>query len=288
MVICKDIWRFLPNKINYINLGKLLFSVKIISMNKIKKIIIANWKLNPTSTKQAEQLFGGIKKTASKLKNVQTVICPPFLYINNLERLVTGHRCVVGAQNTFFENSGAHTGEISSKMLSNSNAKYVIIGHSERRVRGETNNDVSKKIFSTLREGLSAVVCVGEKERDENAEYLNFIKQEIKESLSGIQKNKLDKLIIAYEPIWAISSSKNSVPDSPEETLETILFIRKVLSELFSKKFAMSVPILYGGSVNKKNAEDYLLHGGVQGLLIGSASLDAKHFGEILKKADKV
>jgi len=254
----------------------------------MKKIIIANWKLNPTSTKKARQLFIGIKKTASTLKNVQTVICPPFIYINDLQKLVTGHRCVVGAQDTFFEISGAYTGEVSSKMLSNSGAEYVIIGHSERRARGETDETVNKKVISALKEGLHPVVCVGEKERDEGAEYLNFIKQEIKDSLNDIPKNKLDKLIIAYEPIWAISGNEDSVPDSPEDTFETVLFVRKVLAESFGKKFAMKIPILYGGSVDKKNAEDYILHGGVQGLLIGGASLDLKQFSEILKKANNI
>jgi len=248
-----------------------------------KKIIIANWKLNPVSTKNARQLFSSIKKTASTLKNVQTVICPPFLYINDLQ--VTGHRCVVGAQDTFFESSGAYTGEVSSKMLKDAGVEYVIIGHSERRALGETDDIVNRKVISALKEGLHAIVCIGEKERDENAEYLNFIKDEIKNSLTNIPRNKLDKLIIAYEPIWAIGGA---TPDSPEGTFETVLFIRKVLAELFGKKFAMKIPILYGGSVNKKNAERYLSDSGVQGLLVGGASLEAKHFGEILKKADKI
>jgi len=256
-----------------------------VKMLLMKKIIIGNWKLNPTSTKEAKQLFIGIKKTASTLKNIQTVVCPPFIYINDLQKLVTGHRCVVGAQDTFFEISGAYTGEVSSKMLSNSGAEYVIIGHSERRAHGETDEIVNRKVISALKEGLHSVVCIGEKERDENAEYLNFIKQEIKGSLDDIPKNKLDKLIIAYEPIWAIGGA---TPDSPEDTFETVLFIRKVLAESFGKKFAMKIPILYGGSVNKKNAENYLLHGGVQGLLIGGASLDLKQFSEILKKANNI
>ncbi len=253
-----------------------------------KKIIIANWKLNPIGTKKAKHLFSGIKKVASTLRNVQTVVCPPFVYINDLQKLVTGHRVVVGSQDVFFENKGAFTGEISAGMLKDSGVKYIIVGHSERRALGETNNIVNKKIISALKEDINVVVCIGEIERDENAEYLNFLRTEIKESLHGISKNKLNKLTIAYEPIWAIGGSGGGTPDSPDETMETVLFIRKILSELFGKKNAMSTPILYGGSVNKKNAEGFLSESGVQGLLIGGASLDAVHFGEILKKADKI
>jgi triosephosphate isomerase len=253
-----------------------------------KKIIIANWKLNPIGTKKAKSLFSDIKKIASKLRNVQTVICPPFLYINDLQKLVTGHRVVVGAQDAFFKNKGAYTGEVSTSMLKDSGVKYIIIGHSERRALGETNEIVNKKVISALKEDMNIVVCIGEKVRDENAEYLDFIKNEIKESLLGVQKSKFNKIIIAYEPIWAIGGSGGGIPDSPSETMETILFIRKILSELFGKKIAMSTPVLYGGSVNRKNAKGFLVDGGVQGLLVGGASLDAKHFGDILKIADKI
>ena len=252
-----------------------------------KKIIIANWKMNPLSLTEAKRIFLGIKKTAHTLRNVQSVVCPPALYISELKKLVSGHRCVLGTQDVFFERNGAYTGEMSAAMLAKTGAKYAIVGHSERRAFGETDEVVNKKILAALKEGLVAVLCVGERERDEHARYFDFIRGELEGALRGVPKNMIQKLIIAYEPIWAVGrEAKGS--DTPEGTFETTLFIRKILADIFDKKTAMSMPVLYGGSVNEKNAREFLLHGGVQGLLVGRASLIGAQFTEILKEADRV
>ncbi|MFC1721214.1 triose-phosphate isomerase [Patescibacteria group bacterium] len=255
-------------------------------MKKNKKaLIIANWKMNPATLAEAKSMYTKIRTQAGKMQNVQTVVCAPFIYLTELQKLTKGHRCVVGAQDVFYERSGAYTGEVSATMLQKMKMQYVIIGHSERRALGESDDLVSKKVLAALKEKINVVLCVGEEERDE-AEYLHFLREQVKNSLANIPKARLNGIVIAYEPIWAVGEGKR--PDTPEDTQETILFIRKVLAEIFDKKIAMSVPILYGGSVNSKNTQSFLIQSAADGLLIGRASLDAKQFGEILKIANSI
>jgi len=247
-----------------------------------KKIIIGNWKMAPVTMKEAKATFGAIKKTASKLSNVQTVICPPFIYLSELKKMIGGHRCVVGAQDSFWDSKEqAHTGEVSAKMLASMGTKYAILGHSEKRALGETDDLVSMKVNECLKEGLTVVLCIGELERDDNGEYTKFIKKELIGSLKKVQNKYLNNLIIAYEPIWAIGKKALRVA-SPEDALEVSILIKKILSDMFNKEAAVKVPILYGGSVNPKNARSFLVEGEMDGLLVGRASLDARKFGDIL------
>jgi len=262
---------------------------------KSKKLIIGNWKMYPTSLKDAKSAFGGIKKTASTLRNVQTVICPPFIYISELKKLVTGHRCVVGAQNTWTENEGAHTGEVSPSMLASFGLSYVIVGHSERRAMGETDELINQKVLASIKAGLTPVLCVGEHDRDPDGAYMKFIASQIKVALHGVQKKDLPCIVIAYEPIWAIGKHATRAA-LPEDVLEISILIKKTLADLYGMptrsaqagKDGSIVPILYGGSVDAKNAWEFLLKSQVDGLLVGRASLDPKVFGEILKEADRV
>ncbi len=252
----------------------------------MKKIIIGNWKMYPVSIKDAQEKFKGIKKVASTLRNVQTVICPPFVYASELKKLVTGHRCVVGAQNAWFENEGAFTGEVSPAMIASLKISYVILGHSERRAHGETDELVNKKVLTAVKAGLTVVLCVGETERDPDGEYLKHISMQIKVALKGITKKDLAKIVIAYEPIWAIG--KNALrAASTDDALEVSILIKKTLAELYAKE-GSTVAILYGGSVDAKNAWEFLVKSHVDGLLVGRASLDPKVFGEILKSADSI
>ena len=252
----------------------------------MKKLIIGNWKMYPASVKDAQEKFKGIKKVASTLRNVQTVICPPFVYVSDLKKFVTGHRCVVGAQNAWFENEGAFTGEVSPAMLASLKLTYVILGHSERRALGETDEMVNKKVVAAVKAGLTIVLCVGETERDPDGEYLKHIATQIKIALKGITKKDLARIIIAYEPIWAIG--KNALrAASTDDALEVTILIKKTLAELYAKEGSI-VPILYGGSVDAKNAWEFLMKAHVDGLLVGRASLDPKVFGEILKSADTI
>src|SRR3989344_8352863 len=173
-------------------------------MKKNKKLIVANWKMNPATLDKAKQLFKKIKVVAKGLKNINTVICPPFLYLNELRKLSSNSGVDLGVQNIFEEAAGAHTGEISAVMAYGVGARYAILGHSERRNLGETSDIVNKKVKLALSVGFTVIVCIGEKERDAEGDYLSFLKKELIESLKGVSKIFLDRVIIAYEPVWAI------------------------------------------------------------------------------------
>ena len=248
-----------------------------------KKIICGNWKMNPRSFKEAEKLFADLAKEVPALKKTEVVACPPFLYLEKLKKI--SKKIVLGAQDTFPGDTGAYTGEVSAEMLYNLGIQYVILGHSERRALGETNLDVNKKIKSALNSGLKPILCVGERTRDENHDYFNFIKTELEESLEGVSKNRALKIIIAYEPIWAISTTPDRRDATPDDSREMAIFIHKILFDKFGKDSG-EMRIVYGGSVNEKNAEEFLRDGGVDGLLVGKASLDAKKFIKIVKTCE--
>ncbi len=251
-----------------------------------KKIIIGNWKMNPLTLKEAEKLFLDVAKSVSKIKKTTIVICPPFIYLEKLKKI--SKKVSLGAQDAFWGDIGAYTGEISPDMLYNIGARYVILGHSERRSLGETNSDVNKKLKAALSSGLIPIVCVGERERDDNHEYFNIVKEQILECLNKIPRNLISKIIIAYEPIWAISSTANRRDATSADSLEMTIFIRKVLSDISSPEIAADTHVIYGGSVNDRDAEDFLQNGGVDGVLVGNASLNSKKFIEIIKIADKI
>ena len=239
--------------------------------------------MNPVALKGAEKLFADTAKGLLGIKNIEVVACPPFLYLEKLKKI--SKKISLGSQDAFWEGQGAFTGEISSEMLYNLGMKYVILGHSERRTLGENNNDINKKIKSALSAGLIPVLCVGESLRDENHEYFNLVKNQIEECLSGISKNLISKVIVAYEPVWAISSTINRKDAIPADSLEMAIFIRKILADKFGKESSV-VRILYGGSVNERDAVEFLKDGGVEGLLVGRASLDAKKFLNIIKTCE--
>jgi triosephosphate isomerase len=250
-----------------------------------KKIIIGNWKMAPKNIRDAKATFQNIRSIASKLQNVQTVIAAPYVYLSELKKLETGHRCVVGAQDVSFESDDPHTGEVSADMLKSIGVQHVIVGHSERRAKGETNEDVSKKVIAAAKKGLIVVVCVGELERDEEGEYTLYIKEQVMQSLADIPKKYLGQIIVAYEPVWAIGV-KAKREATPEDVLEMRIFLRKVLIDMFGDRKGAAVPVLYGGSVNQKNAFAYIHGCEMQGLLVGRASLKPAVFEKILTLAN--
>ena len=255
------------------------------AMRGEKKLIVGNWKMNPRTVLEARKLFVAIKKEAGKFRKADTVMCPPFVFLGDLAPRVSGRTGVLGSQNVFFEESGAFTGEISAPMLRSLKAKYAIVGHSERRAMGETGEIIAKKVLAGINAGLTVILCVGELERDAECAYLQILKEQIIASLSGIEKDSLKNVVIAYEPVWAIGAKATGVA-TPETLLETIIFIRKVLSDLYDQPSAHAMKILYGGSADEKNAGSFMKEGGANGLLVGRASLDAKKFINILKIAE--
>ena len=249
----------------------------------MKKIVIANWKMNPASAKEAERILRDIDPAG--VKKTTVVVCPPAVYLGGLKKF--SRKIFLGGQNVASEPAGPYTGEISAEMLSSLGAKYVIVGHSERRELGETNEEVNKKIKAALAAGLSPIVCVGEKERQADHAYIQTVRQELLECLRGVSKNLISKIIVAYEPIWAVSSTVSRRDATAADSYEMAIFIRKIISDI-SQAAGQKIKIIYGGSVNERNAGEFLARGGVDGVLVGKASLDAKKFAEIIKLAEVV
>jgi len=244
------------------------------------KIVVANWKMNPQSKKEAEVLFNQFSIILRNIKNSQIVVCPPFPFLFTSKKFKS-KKLILGAQNVVNQNEGSHTGEVSPLMLLNLGVKYILIGHSERRLLGENNKIVNEKILNSLKYKLSPIVCIGETIRDRDGFYLSFIKDKIRECLAGVSKNQIKNIIITYEPVWAIG--KDSVREATrDEFLEMKIFIKKIISDMYDAKIAHSILILYGGSVNPQNAKSFTEDGGADGLLVGRDSLNYKKFGAIL------
>ncbi|MFN3504743.1 MAG: triose-phosphate isomerase [Caldimicrobium sp.] len=207
-------------------------------------------------------------------------IAPPFTCLYYVSSLIKGTKIALCAQNAHFEERGAFTGEISPLMLKEMDVKYVIIGHSERRqLFGETDELISKRVEGVLKHGLTVILCVGEtlKEREEEKTFQR-VEGQLKVGLAHISGKLADKLVIAYEPVWAIGTGKNATPDQAEEVHN---FIRKLLAEFFGKEVAEVIPILYGGSVTPQNVEELIKMPNIDGVLVGGASLDPEKFYKI-------
>ena len=250
-----------------------------------KKIIVGNWKMNPTTLDEAKRIYKSTKTIAGKLKNTVVIACPPFLYTGAFLKTKAESSVAIGVQNAYFEAQGSYTGEISPLMLKDLGVKYAIIGHSERRVSGETDEMIAKKVQLLLETGIKVILCVGEKERNEDGSHLDFIKNQIKSSLDKVNAKNIGNLLIAYEPVWAIGAKE--AMDSPS-IYEMSLFIKKVLSDIYGHKDAISTPILYGGSVNFRNASEIFVTGKVDGLLVGRESVNPPGFTELLKAVDSI
>jgi triosephosphate isomerase (TIM) len=251
---------------------------------KKRNLVVANWKMNPESLEEAKKIFNLARNTAKELKNTDVVICAPFPFIFPLARLDSPKNLFLGAQNIASERKGALTGEVSASQIADVGAKFVIIGHSERRAMGETGEMIHKKLQIAFDSGLTAILCVGEKVRDNSGEYLNIIKNQIKEALTGLPKKYLVGIIIAYEPVWAIGKSYKEAM-TPTDIHEMTLVIKKIISELFGKDIADGCQIIYGGSVESEGALAMMENGNISGFLPGHASLTSQ-FADILKSAD--
>lgn len=236
----------------------------------MEKLIVANWKSNPASIKKAQKLA-----LAEDYNGV--VIAPPFPYLDAVGALLKN--ASLAAQDVFWKDGGAYTGEVSVSQLRDLGVKYVIVGHSERRALGETDDIVSKKVEAVLGANMQVIICVGEhletrKHGIEEAK--KFIIRQLKIGLKGVQKKNSRDVAVVYEPIWAISTNPSSVPDIPEESAELIAYIKN----------AVNIPrVFYGGSVNAKNAHEFLNQNDIDGVLVGGASLKPNEFKGIIDSA---
>ncbi len=250
-----------------------------------KPIIAGNWKMNKT-VEESIELTNAIKRGLYDMEAVEIVLCPPFTSLSNVNEMLVDTNIELGAQDCYWQNSGAYTGEVAPKMLKSAGCKYVIIGHSERRAMfGETNETVNKKVLAALQEGLNPIMCVGERleERESNKTF-GVIRGHIEDGLKNIKIQNMQNLVIAYEPVWAIGTGRNATPAQAEEVHN---FIRKLLEKLYDKATSEIVRIQYGGSVKPDNIEGIMNEEDVDGALVGGASLEADSFVEIVKKSSK-
>lgn len=269
----------------------------------MKKIIVANWKMRPNTLAEAEDLFRA---------SAGAIVCPPFVYLEELSKIKSG--AILGAQDIAFSDEPPHsymssggepgqTGEVSGGMLRQFGVRYVIIGHSERRwprsrisdggsaateqsepaLRGESDAIVNAKLKNTLKYELTPIVCIGEKSRDDDFE--RFLQNQVMGTFFGLSSEQLEKCLIVYEPVWAISTTPSAKADTPESTIESISIIREVLFKNYS---LMANHYLYGGSVTSSNVRDFLIKDEISGVLVGGASVDKEEFKKILEIASNV
>ncbi len=252
----------------------------------MNKILVANWKMNPVSQKDAIALA---KKSDAK----GVVICPPFVYVPSVKRHVT--RAKIGAQDIFWEEKGAYTGEVSPLMLKKLGVSYVIIGHSERRrYQGETDEMINKKVKAALFAGLKVILCVGEPlavRKKGIAAAKKYVASELKKDLPTSHRSLLANVVIAYEPIWAIGSGK---PETPEGASAMAVFIKKLLATYYPPESpsatqrragSLLAKVLYGGSVSSGNLKRFITSNHIDGALVGGASLKAKEMRAMIRIA---
>lgn len=254
-------------------------------MKKNRRLVVANWKMNPGSIAEARTLFLSARRASVAARRVSVAICPPHPFLPMLTRLANG-AITLGAQDSFWRNGGPYTGETSPEILKESGAELVIVGHSERRSRGETDDIVSRKASAVVREGLTALVCVGEKSRDEHGDFFAGLREQIRTSFSKVQRRFISDVLVAYEPVWAVGKSWREAA-SPEIVREAAIFIRKTLADLFGDAGAQ-VPVLYGGSVGPENAEALLKSADIAGFLVGHESLDQDAFAWLVRTAHEL
>ena len=250
-----------------------------------KTVIAGNWKMNMTAT-ETRKFAEELKRIMPRAKWCDTVICVPACNITAAVKAFKELRISVGAENLYFEEKGAYTGEISAAMLRDLGVKYVIVGHSERRQYfGETDAAVNRKVHAALDAGLSPIICVGESESQrEMGVTQDWIALQVKTALYGVPAERLRRCIIAYEPIWAIGTGKTA---TAQQAGEVCTAIRATIRGLYGARVARSVTIQYGGSMNPKNAQELLAQPDVDGGLIGGASLKPEQFVEIIHAANQ-
>jgi triosephosphate isomerase len=245
-------------------------------------LIAGNWKMN-TTVSQAVALVNEIRQVLNAVKGVEKVICPPFVSLATIRDLIKGTSIKLGAQNLYFEEKGAYTGEISPLMLVEL-CEYVIIGHSERRQYfNETDEIVNKKIKAVLKAGLKPILCIGERlEENEAGKTAEVVTGQLRLSLAGIDYRS--GLIIAYEPVWAIGTGRAATGNQANETID---LIRRNISGLYGKEASEDVHILYGGSVTAANTVEFMKQPEIDGALVGGASLKADEFLSIVRQTAK-
>ena len=253
-------------------------------MNIMRKPIIAgNWKMNKNNV-EAIDLVTFLKRDLNDVNDVDIIVCPPFTALSDVKDVLMDSNIMLGAQNLHWEEAGAFTGEVSAPIIKEAGAQFVIIGHSERRqFFGETNESVNKKIKAALKWNLVPIVCVGEnlQEREKNRTF-DVVRDHCEGAFNGFSEEEVEKMIIAYEPVWAIGTGKTATPQQAQEVHK---FIRELLTRMYNEELAAGVRIQYGGSVKPENIAELMAQSDIDGALVGGASLSHESFVKIVKNS---
>lgn len=253
----------------------------------MRRVIIAgNWKMNKTVS-EAIELVNGLKRELSEIENIDIVVIPPYTALSEISDMLLNSNIGLGAQDVHWEEKGAFTGEVSPIMLKDVGVRYVVIGHSERRAYfGETNESVNKKLKAVLKTGLLPIVCVGERlEEREAGKTFDVVKEHVEKGLKGISREDVLKIVIAYEPVWAIGTGRTATPEQAEEVHK---YIRELLRKVYDKTVSENLRIQYGGSVKPENIKDLISQENIDGALVGGASLKIEQFVPIVKESAKI
>ncbi len=247
-----------------------------------KRLVVGNWKMYIESPEEARALALGLRRKVRGLSGVEVWLAPPTLFVADVAKVLDSSPIQVGAQDVAPFTSVPHTGAVSAKMLKNTGALFTIIGHSERRAQGESDEEVRGALERAIEAGLAPILCIGETEREKDGAHVEILERQLSSALNKLPPASLKKLVIAYEPVWAIGKhSMNAI--GPADLEEMVIFIKKVLTELTDRTHALKVPILYGGSVEVENAAPLLAEGGINGFLVGHASTKLETFLPIIQ-----
>lgn len=249
-------------------------------MRKTVPLIVGNWKLHPVSLADAQTLAAGVAKHIKQSSEPYVAIAPPFPYLSEVGKKIRRSTVALAAQDVYQKNSGAHTGEVSTVQLKDLGVEFVIIGHSERRAMGESDVEVREKTAAVLQHRLIPIVCIGERDRDEQGQFFSVIEEQLRSLADSLTSAQIKKVVIAYEPIWAIGTGNTA---TAADVKEMQLFIETVLTKLYDRTTARAVRLLYGGSVKPQNAAELYAEGGMRGFLVGGASLQADDFAAIIQ-----
>ena len=252
---------------------------------KKRPLIAGNWKMYKTAS-EAVTLVQTLKAAAHTVSNVTIVICPPFTALSEVSKVLTDTPIHLGAQNMYSAPEGAFTGEISPTMLKDSGCRYVILGHSERRQYFKEDDIlIHEKVKTALKYSIIPIVCVGETLAERDAKkHFDVVKAQFDESIGRLEKEDIAKVIIAYEPVWAIGTGKTATPDQAEQMHS---YIRRLLNERYSQEVGSRIPLLYGGSVKPDNTKALMEKPNIDGALVGGASLKAESFAQIIQEAQQ-
>ncbi len=250
----------------------------------MKVVVVANWKMNPATLRDAKKLFDAERRAAEKARGVSVVVAPPAIFLRELSGDYRGSRVAFSVQNAHFNPTGAHTGEISLTQARDAKARYAIIGHAERRAMGETDDDVRKKVAAALALKMIPILCVGESVRTESGEQFDLVREQLAAGLADVSASSLQRVLVVYEPLWTIGAKSTM---QPRDMHQMAIFLRKCVVETHGEQ-GRNLKILYGGSVDEKNVGAMLKDGDVRGFLVGRASINAVEFEKLLQAVETV